>query len=290
MQMNPFSRIISGVMNWGSWGARLSIQQMERQIDFCVALGITSFDHADLYGGYTTEAEFGRAFRTTGINRDQVQLISKCGIQMPCEARPLPLKYYDYSAKHLQYSIENSLKALKTDYLDLLLLHRPSPLLEPESIAESVQKLLKQGKIKSFGVSNFTPSQIAWLQSEIKPTWNQIECSLTHEAPFFDGSVDYLNAHKMGVMAWSPLGSYYKLQDSKTKRITDCMRALKAKYNCSEDQLLLAWLLKHPSKLHPVLGTTKPERIKKSLEALEIKLELTDWFLLLKASQGEEVP
>ena len=290
MQMNPFSRIISGVMNWGSWGARLSIQQMERQIDFCVALGITSFDHADLYGGYTTEAEFGRAFRTAGINRDQVQLISKCGIQMPCEARALPLKYYDYSAKHLQYSIENSLKALKTDYLDLLLLHRPSPLLEPESIAESVQKLLKQGKIKSFGVSNFTPSQIAWLQNEIKPAWNQIECSLTHEAPFFDGSVDYLSAHKMGVMAWSPLGSYYKLQDSKTKRITDCMRALKAKYNCAEDQLLLAWLLKHPSKLHPVLGTTKPERIKKSLEALEINLELTDWFLLLKASQGEGVP
>ncbi|MEL0072824.1 MAG: aldo/keto reductase [Flavobacteriaceae bacterium] len=290
MQMNPFSRIISGVMNWGSWGARLSIQQMERQIDFCVALGITSFDHADLYGGYTTEAEFGRAFRTAGINRDQVQLISKCGIQMPCEARALHLKYYDYSAKHLQYSIVNSLKALKTDYLDLLLLHRPSPLLEPESIAESVQKLLKQGKIKSFGVSNFTPSQIAWLQSEIKPAWNQIECSLTHEAPFFDGSVDYLSAHKMGVMAWSPLGSYYKLQDSKTKRITDCMRALKAKYNCAEDQLLLAWLLKHPSKLHPVLGTTKPERIKKSLEALEINLELTDWFLLLKASQGEEVP
>ena len=290
MQMNPFSRIISGVMNWGSWGARLSIQQMERQIDFCVALGITSFDHADLYGGYTTEAEFGRAFRTAGINRDQVQLISKCGIQMPCEARALPLKYYDYSAKHLQYSIENSLKALKTDYLDLLLLHRPSPLLEPESIAESVQKLLKQGKIKSFGVSNFTPSQIAWLQNEIKPAWNQIECSLTHEAPFFDGSIDYLSAHKMGVMAWSPLGSYYKLQDSKTKRITDCMRTLKAKYNFAEDQLLLAWLLKHPSKLHPVLGTTKPERIKKSLEALEINLELTDWFLLLKASQGEEVP
>ena len=290
MQMNPFSRIISGVMNWGSWGARLSIQQMERQIDFCVALGITSFDHADLYGGYTTEAEFGRAFRTAGINRDQVQLISKCGIQMPCEARALPLKYYDYSAKHLQYSIENSLKALKTDYLDLLLLHRPSPLLEPESIAESVQKLLKQGKIKSFGVSNFTPSQIAWLQNEIKPAWNQIECSLTHEAPFFDGSIDYLSAHKMGVMAWSPLGSNYKLQDSKTKRITDCMRTLKAKYNCVEDQLLLAWLLKHPSKLHPVLGTTKPERIKKSLEALEINLELTDWFLLLKASQGEEVP
>jgi predicted oxidoreductase len=289
MQMNPFSRIISGVMNWGSWGARLSIQQMERQIDFCVALGITSFDHADLYGGYTTEAEFGRAFRTAEINRDQVQLISKCGIQMPCEARALPLKYYDYSAKHLQYRIENSLKALKTDYLDLLLLHRPSPLLEPESIAESVQKLLKQGKIKSFGVSNFTPSQIAWLQNEIKPAWNQIEYSLTNEAPFFDGSIDYLSAHKMAVMAWSPLGSNYKLQDSKTKRITDCMRTLKAKYNCVEDQLLLAWLLKHPSKLHPVLGTTKPERIKKSLEALEINLELTDWFLLLKASQGEEV-
>ena len=288
--MIPFSRIISGTMNWGAWGAQMSTSQMERQISYCVDLGITSFDHADIYRGYTTDAEFGRAFYNLGIQRDRVQLISKCGIQMPCEARALPLKYYDYSAEHLQFSTENSLKALKTDYLDLLLLHRPSPLLEPEIIAQSVQKLLKDGKIKSFGVSNFTPSQIALLQQEIKPTWNQIECSLTHEAPFFDGTVDFLREQHIGVMAWSPLGSYFKIQKSKAKRIADCMQNLKVKYKCEEDQLLLAWLLKHPSKLNPVLGSTKPERIKKSLEALEINLEITDWFLLLKASQGEEVP
>lgn len=290
MQTSSFSRIISGTMNWGSWGAKMTTTQMEDQIKFCVDLGITTFDHADIYGGYTTEAEFGRAFYASKIQRDRIQFISKCGIQMPCEARPVSLKYYDYSKTHIYESIDNTLKALHTDYIDLLLLHRPSPLLEAKVVAECIQKLLKDGKIKSFGVSNFTPSQIAVLQQEIKPLWNQIECSLTHEIPFFDGSVDYLKSQNIGVMAWSPLGSYFKIQNSKTKRIADSLNALKEKYNCDEDQLLLAWLLKHPSNLYPVLGTTKSERIKKSFEALKINLELSDWFLLLQASQGKEVP
>ena len=209
---------------------------------------------------------------------------------MPCEARPLPIKHYDYSAKHIQRSVENSLKLLQTDYLDLLLLHRPSPMLEIEAVAQTITKLKKEGKVKTFGVSNFTPAQIQLLQKEIPPMWNQIECSLTHEIPLFDGTLDFLNAQNIGTMAWSPLGSYFKEDSKKKSRIKKCLDSLCQKYNCSEDQLLLAWLLSHPSKIYPVVGTTSTERMEKALQASTVNLELTDWFLLLEASQGKVVP
>ena len=287
--MNPFSRIISGTMTWGAWGAKMSTAQMQLQIEKNLSMGITTFDHANIYGGYTTEAEFGAAYSKTKIPREQLQFITKCCIQMPCEARPLSVKHYDYSSNHIQKSVDNSLKALRTDYIDLLLFHRPSPLLNVETATQIIQKLLKEGKIKSFGVSNFTPAQIALLQKELRPSWNQIECSLTHEKPLFDGTIDYLSTHKIGVMAWSPLGSFFKEENSRVIRIKQCMESLSKKYDCSEDQLLLAWLAQHPSQIHPVVGTTSTQRMKNAISALEIKLELTDWFLLLKASQGVEV-
>lgn len=288
--MNPFSRIISGTMTWGAWGAQMSTSQMQAQIEKYFALGITTFDHADIYGGYTTEAEFGAGFAQSNVAREEVQFITKCGIQMPCQARPLPVKHYDYSAQHIQKSVENSLSALNTDYIDLLLLHRPSPLLDVEIVTETIQKLQRQGKIKAFGVSNFTPSQIALLEKEIKVSWNQIECSLTHEIPMFDGTLDFMATQSIGAMSWSPLGSYFKENNSQTARIKKCMNSLCEKYNCSEDQLLLSWLVSHPSKIYPVVGTTSIQRIENAIGALRIEIELTDWFLLLKASQGNEVP
>ncbi|MDA8948322.1 aldo/keto reductase [Flavobacteriaceae bacterium] len=288
--MNPFSRIISGTMTWGAWGAQMSTSQMQAQIEKYFALGITTFDHADIYGGYTTEAEFGAGFAQSNVAREEVQFITKCGIQMPCQARPLPVKHYDYSAQHIQKSVENSLSALNTDYIDLLLLHRPSPLLDVEIVTETIQKLQHQGKIKAFGISNFTPSQIALLEKEIKVSWNQIECSLTHEIPMFDGTLDFMATQSIGAMSWSPLGSYFKENNSQTARIKKCMNSLCEKYNCSEDQLLLSWLVSHPSKIYPVVGTTSIQRIENAIGALRIEIELTDWFLLLEASQGNEVP
>ncbi|MDA9572198.1 aldo/keto reductase [Flavobacteriaceae bacterium] len=288
--MNPFSRIISGTMTWGAWGAQMSTSQMQAQIEKYFALGITTFDHADIYGGYTTEAEFGAGFAQSNVAREEVQFITKCGIQMPCQARSLPVKHYDYSAQHIQKSVENSLSALNTDYIDLLLLHRPSPLLDVEIVTETIQKLQHQGKIKAFGVSNFTPSQIALLEKEIKVSWNQIECSLTHEIPMFDGTLDFMATQSIGAMSWSPLGSYFKENNSQTARIKKCMNSLCEKYNCSEEQLLLSWLVSHPSKIYPVVGTTSIQRIENAIGALRIEIELTDWFLLLEASQGNEVP
>ena len=277
-------------MTWGAWGKQFSTAQMQALFEEALDLGITTFDHADIYGGYTTEAAFGKAFHASSIAREKVQFISKCGIQFPSELRPLPVKHYDYTAKHIQMSVENSIKNLHTDYLDVLLLHRPSPLMEAQPIADTVLKLLEQGKIKHFGVSNFTPYQMQLLQKEIPLEWNQLECSLTHEKPMLDGTLDYMKVAEIGVMAWSPLGSYFKEKTSKKNRLDTLLTSLCEKYDCQEDQLLLAWLMHHPSKIYPVVGTTSGTRLKKALDAEKIKLEITDWFLLLEASMGKPLP
>ena len=217
--MKPFSRIISGTMTWGDWGKKLSLSEMQVLIEKSFNYGVSTFDHADIYGGYTTEADFGNAFKTCSIDRENVQFITKCGIQMPCEARPLNVKYYDYSSSHIRLSVENSLRNLKTEYIDLLLLHRPSPLMEASEICDVFYKLREEGKVNQLGVSNFTTSQIKLLQKEISLNWNQIECSLSHETPLFNGVLDYLKTQNIGVMSWSPLGIYFKSDLPKKRRI-----------------------------------------------------------------------
>ena len=277
-------------MNWGVWGKNLSEILMTELIEKSVSLGINTFDHADIYGGYTTEKSFGNALSLSKIDRESIFLISKCGIQYPSDKRPLKVKYYDYSKDHIRFSVENSLKNLKTDYLDILLLHRPSPLMNPKEISEEIDKLKEEGKIKSFGVSNFTNSQIKFISKETKVLWNQIEFSLTNNHPMVDGTLDYLQENKIGVMAWSPLGSFFKEKNEKQKRITILFNELSEKYNCTHDQLLLAWILKHPANIYPVLGSTNPNRLKLAVNAIKIDLEIDDWFLILKASDGKKVP
>ena len=277
-------------MTWGDWGKKLSLSEMQELIEKSFSYGISTFDHADIYGGYTTEADFGNAFKTCSIDRENVQFITKCGIQMPCEARPLNVKYYDYSSSHIRLSVENSLRNLKTEYIDLLLLHRPSPLMEASEICDVFYKLREEGKVNQLGVSNFTTSQIKLLQKEISLNWNQIECSLSQETPLFNGVLDYLKTQNIGVMSWSPLGIYFKSDLPKKRRIKKVITPLCKKYNCSEAQILLAWLLQHPSKIYPVIGTTSSDRIKKAIEATKINLDLTDWFLLLEASMGKPLP
>ena len=284
------SNIISGTMGWGSWGHNLNLKEMENLIKTCYELGINTFDHADIYGGYTTEGDFGKAFLNSGINRSDVFFISKCGIQYPSEKRKLALKYYDYSKEYIIKSVETSIKYLNADYLDLILLHRPSPLMDVNEIASAIDHLKNQGKIKAFGVSNFEFSQIELLKSNCEIELNQIEFSLTNNKSAFNGLFDYLLTNKIKAMAWSPLGTYFKSKDEKSKRIKKVLKPLMEKYDASEDQLLLAWIMNHPLKISPVIGTTNKERIKAAIESLNINMEKSDWFSLLVASQGHKVP
>lgn len=281
------SRIISGTMNWGTWGANYSKQEMCQLISESFDSGINSFDHADIYGGYTTEKSFGDAFADSGIKREDVFFISKCGIMYPSEKMPIKIKHYDYSKVHIIKSVDNSLKYLKTDYLDCLLLHRPSPLMDVSIITDTINSLIKSGKIKSFGVSNFTADQMDMFKGKVEILYNQINLSLTHLDHMFDGTLEYMQANNILPMAYSPLGSYFKEGSNKIKKVVE---SLKDKYSCTDYQLLISWLLKHPSKVYPVIGTTKSDRIKKSMKSLKIEIELIDWFELLEASVGNRVP
>lgn len=285
-----YSRIIAGTMTWGRWGKQFNQKEVSELIQYCFELGITTFDHADIYGNYTTEKDFGNGFSHSRIDRESVQFISKCGIQFKTDTRPNRVKHYDYSKSYIISSVEQSLKNLQTDYLDMLLLHRPSPLLHPEEVAEAITKLKDQGKIKEFGVSNFTPSQIKVLETAIPIKSNQIEFSLTSNDAMYNGMLDDCLAQKRFAMSWSPLGSYFKMDDDQVARIKKLMQFLMDKYKATADQLLLAWVMKHPSKIHPVIGTTTKKRLQAALEAMSIEMELQDWFLLLQASQGHEVP
>ena len=274
-------------MNWGVWGVNHSKQDICKLILESFDSGINSFDHADIYGGYTTEQSFGDAFAETGINREDVFFISKCGIIYPSEKLPVKTKHYDYSKDHINKSVDNSLKNLRTDYLDCLLLHRPSPLMDISIIADTLTRLIKSGKIKSFGVSNFTANQMDMFKGKVEILYNQINLSLTHLDHMFDGTLEYMQANNILPMAYSPLGSYFKEENGKIKEVVD---KLKNKYDCTDYQLLISWLLKHPSKVYPVVGTTKSDRIKSTLESLKIEIDLIDWFELLEASVGKRVP
>ena len=277
-------------MTWGSWGKQLTKQDMISLMYHCLENSITTFDHADIYGGYTNEADFGNAFLESQIKRDEIQLISKCGIQYTTENRQNTVKHYDYSKDYIIWSVETSLNNLKTDYLDLLLLHRPSPLMHPEEISEAITRLKKQGKIKDFGVSNFTPSQVELVANATDVSVNQIEFSLTQHSAMHNGSLDQMMIKQITPMAWSPLGIVFKEDNEQTRRIHKELGELMNVYNATEDQLLLAWILKHPANIHPVIGTTNKNRITDAANAEHIDLKLEDWFKILVASQGHKVP
>ncbi|WP_264566155.1 aldo/keto reductase [Flavobacterium sp. N3904] len=289
MSKIPFSKIIAGTMTWGIWGKNCTSQQMIELMNSCLENGISTFDHADIYGGYTTESNFGKAFQESKIDRQKIQLISKCGIQMLSENRNNTIKHYAYSKDYIIWSAEQSLQHLKTDYLDLLLLHRPSPLMHADEIAEAVEKLKIEGKILDFGVSNFTPSQTNLIETKTKINYNQIEFSITHLEPMLDGSLDHMQTNRITPMCWSPLGTVFRKDNEQSQRIKKVANELAAKYNVADDIILLAWILKHPARILPVCGTSDKNRIANLMQATTIEMELQDWFTLYTASTGHDV-
>lgn len=286
----PISKLVAGTMTWGAWGKNWNTNQMIDMLHTCLEHNISTFDHADIYGSYTTEAAFGKAFSESKINREKLQFISKCGIQLAAENRKTIVKHYDYSSHHIIQSVENSLQNLQTDYLDVLLLHRPSPLMQPDEIANAIQKLQTEGKIISFGVSNFTDWQTQLIASKIPVEYNQIQFSASHIAPMLDGSLTYMQAQNIVPMAWNPLGSVLQGTDDTSIRLSLFVTQLAKKYHTTPDVILLAWILKHPAAIIPVLGTTTPSRIQAAVLALQIELELEDWFHIWEHNIGKNVP
>lgn len=291
LQLSP---VIAGCMKWGQWGVKYSTAQYLQLIEDCIANKITSFDHADIYGDYTVEEEFGNALKQKPHLRQQMQLITKCGIRRFTSNRPdHKINSYDTSKKHIIASAERSLQNLNTDFVDLLLIHRPDPLMDPHEIAEAFHLLKQQGKVLHFGVSNFTPSQMDMMAKVWKVEFNQLEVSVVHLDPFHDGSLDKCIENNIRPMSWGPLGSGKLHSDEpgeRSKRILSVADLIAKKYNATIDQILLAFVFKHPSKIIPVIGSTKIERLKAAYDAATIDIEREEWFMLWRASKGHEVP
>jgi predicted oxidoreductase len=288
IQLSP---IIAGVMNWGVWDKNLNTKEMNHLIHLFFENGITSFDHADIYGGYTTEASFGKAWADAKIDREKIQLISKCGIQYVSENRPEnKIKHYNYSKEYIIWSVETSLKNLQTDYLDVLLLHRPSPLMQADEIAKAVEQLKTAGKIRSFGVSNFTSSQTELLRQKTEIDFNQIQFSATNHEAMTDGSLDYMQLHNIQPMAWNPLGVVFRENTEQTQRLKLLFSKLVEKYHVGADLLLLAWILQHPAHVLPVAGTINVSRIQQLMKAKSLVLDAQDWFAIWTESMGNKVP
>jgi predicted oxidoreductase len=279
-------------MRWGKWGANFSTYDYETIINQCVENGITTFDHADIYGDYTTEADFGEAIKNKHALRSTIKLITKCGIQMVCDNRPHhQIKSYNTTKQHIIKSVEQSLKNFHTDYIDVFLIHRPNPLLHPKEVAEAISQLKNQGKVLQFGVSNFLPQQVETLKNYVEIIYNQIELSIVHLKPFTDGTLDNCLQNNIRPMAWSPLGGGILSEDEhpRFRIIFSTAHELAEKYHTGMNQILISFLLKHPTNILPVVGTTKMERLLQVKEASTIMLENEDWFKLWTASTGEDV-
>ena len=285
------SPIIAGVMNWGVWDKNLNTNEFTHLINLFIENGITTFDHADIYGGYTTEASFGKALSESKLDRKKIQLITKCGIQYTSENRPNnSIKHYEYSKDYIIWSAENSLKNLQTDYLDVFLLHRSSPLMQADEIAEAVSKLKADGKILSFGVSNFTSSQTELLRQKTEISFNQVQFSATHHEAMLDGSFDYMQIHNIKPMAWNPLGIVFRENTDQTFRLRQLLAKLVEKYRIGSDIILLAWIMQHPAGISPVAGTVNSGRIQQLMKAKSLVLDKQDWFAIWTESMGNRVP
>lgn len=262
-----------------------------------VEAGYTHFDHADIYGAGECERLFGEILAESPGMREQLVLTSKCGIRKKGKAGPTAPKMYDFSKSYIKSSVEGSLARLQTDYLDILLLHRPDFLMNPVEVAEAFSELKAEGKVRHFGVSNFTPSQVSLLQSamEFPLVANQVEINIHNTSAFTDGTLDQCLELGICPQAWSPMagviipanGNSFSPEDE--HRIREELAWQAEKYN-SEDWLIqLAWLLKHPANIFPIIGSTQPARIQKAAKALEIPYEAADWYRLWEARTGKPV-
>jgi predicted oxidoreductase len=282
---------IVGCMRWGVWGENFTTNQYEQIINQCLAIGLNVFDHADIYGHYTTEADFGYALKGNTSLRNQIKIITKCGINMLTPNRPNhAIKSYDTSASHITKSVEQSLQNFHTDYIDTLLIHRPDILMHVEEIAATITTLKNAGKIKSFGVSNFTTSQVALLNKYIPVEHHQVEISVTNLNAFDNGVIDQCQLENIEAQSWSPMGNgLFTTNSEQHTRILAEATSLSKVYDCSVNQILLAFLYAHPSQIAPVIGTTKFERIQEAKKAMEIELTREDFYKLWTASTGKEV-
>jgi predicted oxidoreductase len=285
------SPIVAGAWRMAEW--ELSPQDRLRWIEENLELGITSFDHADIYGGYQVESLFGEALALAPALRQRLQLVSKCGIKLVSPARPQNRFHcYDTSFAHVRASVDESLRALRTDHLDLLLIHRPDALMDAGELADTFDGLRRAGKVRHFGVSNFTPPQLELLHARTPLATNQVELSPLRLDALHDGTLDQCQRLGLRPMIWSPLagGRLFSGEDERALRVRGELTRLAGELGVSITTLVFAWLMRHPSRPLPIVGSRRVEAAREALAALELRLTPEHWYRVWTASMGHEVP
>jgi len=284
------SRLIYGMWRIGD-DADTSTSHVQAKIESCLSQGITTMDQADIYGGYEAEEILGNALKGTNL-RDKIEIVTKCDIVAPAgRYSDAKVKYYDTSRAHVMASVEHSLRLTGTDYVDLLLIHRPDPMMDAEETGAALDEIVASGKAKSVGVSNFKLHDWTLLQSAMSSplVTNQIELSLLAHEGFTNGDVAYLQERKVAPMAWSPLGGG-SIFSQKNKVLLNELKAIGEVSGVDETAVAVAWLLAHPAKIMPVMGTNSLARIGKISDALKVKMDRETWFELYSIALGSEVP
>ena len=290
---NPvgLSPVVAGAWRLAEWG--WTPQQRLVWIEGNLDIGVTSFDHADIYGGYSVESLFGEALALRPSLRSRMQLVSKCGIKLVTPARPdHQVKHYDTSAAHLRASVEHSLRSLRTDHLDLLLIHRPDALMDFDELADTFEALRREGKVRCFGVSNFAPHQLAPLHRRIALATHQVELSPLHLDALHDGVLDQCQDLGLRPMIWSPLagGRIFTADGERALRLRQTLEAMAAELGVPVTTLVIAWVLRHPSQPLPILGSRRIEVAQAALAASALRLDAQQWWRIWSASAGHEVP
>jgi predicted oxidoreductase len=286
-----FSPIIAGMMRVREWG--LSASELRDWMQACIDMGITTFDHADIYGGYHEQRVVGEAM--TPELRTQMQIISKANIQLLADDRPdIKVHHYNSSAEHLIASAEKTLRDLNIETIDLLLIHRPDPLLNADEVAYALKQLHQQGKVRYFGVSNFMPHHFDLLQSrlDVPLITNQIELSVTYLDHLHNGVLDQCQQKRLHPLVWGPMagGRIFRRDDEQTQRIGAILDSIAQEWGCGVDEVALAWVLMHPTHPIPIMGTGKLDRLQSALNAYNRTMTRQQWFAIWEASMGHEVP
>lgn len=311
------TRIAYGCMKiGGTWDRKPLTDDVRARAQAVVASalehGINFFDHADIYCYGKSEQVFADVLKELRVNRTDLILESKCGIRMENDPEPGQPARFDYSYEHIIESVEGSLRRLQTDYLDILLLHRPDALVEPEEVARAFDELQQSGKVRYFGVSNHYPAQIALLKKAVKQPLvvNQLELNLLHAElielglfvnnknrpyPAGEGTIEYCRLNNILIQAWAPVANGRLVNPRRNassnikaaaKRIADLAEAK----NTTKDAIVLAWLLRHPAPIQPILGTTQAQRVSESVPADDVQLTREEWYGLLQAARGGPLP
>lgn len=283
------SRLVYGMWRVGD-DADTSPAHVRAKIDACLAQGITTLDQADIYGGYTAEAILGGALRADPSLRGQVEIVTKCDIVAPAgRYADRRCKYYDTSRAHILASVDYSLRDMATDYIDLLLIHRPDPLMDHQETGAALDELVRSGKVRAVGVSNFRPWDWELLQLAMSTplATNQIEISLGHLDPLTNGDVAFHQRHGHAMMAWSPLGGGSLMTGN--GELADRLDQIAAAQGVDRAAVAVAFLLRHPSMILPVLGTNNLDRIAAIGDAAKVEIDRQTWFWLYEAGLGREV-